>query len=456
MPTNSSFSDPSGTFNLAAFTPATSYVDAMSANEASGKGGPFIPREPTTLAETELTQAVIESLILKFLYSYGSKSGVAIANQIKLPFKIVEEILHYLKHQMLIGHRSAAELGDFVYQVTETGVLRAQRLMEHCSYCGSAPVSLEEYCAAVRQQSLRGSEVEFSKIREVYNDMIIDTTTVAQIGQAVSAARCLLLYGPPGNGKTSVARRAIQAFSEAIWIPRTITTGGEVIRLFDNNVHQEIPAPVSERHGMKAVDRRWVMIKRPSVVVGGELSFDHLEAKTNPVTGIVEAPIHLKSNCGCLVVDDFGRQRISTVELLNRWIVPLERGEDYLSLPNGRHIEVPFNQLLMFSTNLEPKVLCDEAFLRRIPYKIEMRNPTDSQFTSLLALRAEAHGFQITDDLTQHLITKHFREKNRILRFCFAEDLMQHCEEFCNFHKIPKKLTKELIDFAALTYFANS
>jgi len=417
----------------------------------------FVPAEPETLKDTGLSLGEVEALILKLIFSYGSKCGTEIARHLHLPFRMVNDILVNLKRQMFVGHKNSAEMGDYEYILSDSGVERSKRLMEHCSYCGSAPVGLDEYIHSVKLQTIRQNKVDFATIEAALSDLVVSKSSLAQIGQAVSSGRCLFLYGPPGNGKTSIATRVIRALSDTIWIPRTLAACGEIIRLFDPNVHEVVGhSKGNSLVNSPKVDERWVRIKRPCVVVGGELSIESLEATQNTVSGVLEAPIHIKSNGGCLVVDDFGRQRISSTELLNRWIIPLERGLDYISLPSGRHVEIPFDQLLVFSTNLQPSELCDEAFLRRIPYKMEVKNPTRQQFHALFALRAKEMGFEYSEQLVDGLVDRHFTAKNRPLRFCHAEDILRQVTEFCHFHRSPLKLTAETLDYAAFNYFIGS
>ena len=414
----------------------------------------FVPTQPKSLEDASLDENVVAALILKFLYSRGNYNGRTIAQQIKLPFSIVEQQLFSLKNKILIGYSGASVGGDYKYELSPKGMEQARALSEHCTYCGAAPVGLPSYIDSVNRQSLRNLNADFRSVANALSDLVIDDSVISQVGQAIKAAKALFLFGAPGNGKTSIARRIVRAVDESIWIPRTLSVGGEIVRLFDPSLHEEDPLPTTDSLLQDhEIDERWVRIKRPTVVVGGELSMKHLEAHLNPVTGIIESPIHLKSNCGCLVVDDFGRQRISTTELLNRWIIPLEAGHDYLNLPSGRQLKVPFEQLVVFSTNLKPSGLCDEAFLRRIPYKVQVLDPTEAQYRELFQRRLQEHG--IAGDLTwiNYLIENYYRKESRPMRFCHVDDLVSRVREFCEFHGEPLTLNRELIEIAANNYF---
>ena len=231
-----------------------------------------------------------------------------------------------------------------------------------------------------------------------------------RLGPAVNSGRGLFLFGPSGNGKTSIAERITAAFGREIWIPRAIGVDGEIVRLFDPVNHEEAPLP--QGAGLldhRQIDKRWVRVRRPTIVAGGELSMSQLEVTINTSTGISEAPLQLKSNCGTLVIDDFGRQRMRIDELLNRWIVPLEKRQDFLSLPNGKKIMVPFDQLVVFSTNLEPRELVDEAFLRRIPYKIEVTDPSEEEFRRLFELLGDRLGVRYRREAVDYLIATHYK-----------------------------------------------
>jgi predicted ATPase with chaperone activity len=415
----------------------------------------FIPREPGSFAEAGVTETEVEGLILKFLLSRGDAVGRDIADQVKLPFAVVDELLRQMKFDQLLVYRGSAPLNDYIYQLTDLGRERARRLVLHCTYFGSAPVSLTEYVASVKAQSLENQHPTPQDLQRAFHDLLINPKMLARLGPAINSGRGMFLYGAPGNGKTSIAKRVTRAFGQHIWIPRSIGIDGEIVRLFDPMNHEE--APPDKAGGLLdqvKIDERWVRIRRPTIAVGGELTMEHLEVTLNSSTGISEAPMQLKSNCGTLVIDDFGRQRIRIDELLNRWIVPLEERVDFLTLPNGKTIQVPFDQLIIFSTNLEPRELVDEAFLRRIPYKIEVHDPSEAEFRQLFQTVCDSLGFQYRDDPVDYLIATHYQGAGRPFRCCHPRDLLSQVRNYCLYQKCEQELTPDVFDFAVDNYFA--
>jgi predicted ATPase with chaperone activity len=435
---------------------------AMDESLAGGYGEPgggqddeFIPREPCSLREAGLTDSEVESLVLKTLLSRGDAVGRDVADQVKLPFLLIEEVLRQLKQDQLVVYRGSAAMNDYVYQLTDLGRERARRQADQCTYFGSAPVALEDYIASVEAQSLETQHPTRDDLERAFEDLLINTKMLRRLGPAVNSGRGLFLYGAPGNGKTSIAERVTRAFGQTIWIPRAIGVGGEIMRLFDPMNHEE--TPLEKADGLldqSKIDKRWVRIRRPTIVVGGELTMDNLEVTPNTSTGISEAPMQLKSNCGTLVVDDFGRQRMSTDELLNRWIVPLEKRYDFLNMANGKKIQVPFDQLIIFSTNLEPRDLVDDAFLRRIPYKIEVHDPSEEEFRELFRMMCDNLSIDYNDEAVEYLIDTHFRNTGRAFRCCQPRDLLLQVRNHCRYEKTVPKLTPEALDFAVENYFA--
>lgn len=418
-------------------------------------GTEFIPRQPSTLQEAGLHQNDLFPLVLKYLFLHGNQSGANIASQIKVPFTLLRPVLDALRVDLQIAHKHAAGIDDYAYELSPKGTEQARIHLSRSTYCGAAPVSIANYRKSIMRQSIKNLKPTFQAVAHALSDLEVTDLQISQLGQAINSGKSMFLFGAPGNGKTAIATRAILALGEHIWIPRSLTVGGDVIRMFDPSVHVADPLPANV--GImddQQVDERWIRIKRPTIVVGGELEMKHLEATLNPITGIIEAPIHVKSNCGCLVVDDFGRQQISSRELLNRWIVPMESGNDFVNLPSGRQISLPFEQLLIFSTNLEPTSLCDEAFLRRIPYKVEVFNPTETQFRSLFDQELKRMNFQVERGVLDHLIEYHYKRVGRSFRFCHVLDLLHQCRDFCEFHRKPLLFSKDICELAVLNYFS--
>lgn len=414
----------------------------------------FVPRQPKSLENTHLDESVTGALVLKFLFFRGSHTGHEITHQIKLPYHIVERVLFSLRNQLLIGYRGASVGGDYQYELTPKGVEQARHHASLCTYYGAAPVSIEEYHESVKRQSIRNLSPNYAQISQALEDLVVGKATVSQVGQAIRAGKALFLHGAPGNGKTSIAKRIIRAINEPVWIPRTVSVGGEIIRLFDPALHEPAPLPEDGSWLKSEVDDRWIRIQRPLILVGGEFNLNHLEATLNPVTGIIEAPLHMKSNCGCITIDDFGRQKVSPAELLNRWIVPLESRYDYINLPSGRQLKLTFDQLVIFSTNLRPASLCDEAFLRRIPYKVQLFDPTEAQFREIWSRKVYEYELESDPQWIDYLIENHYRKADRAMRFCHADDLVSQIREFCDFHSLPRCVTRENIEVAVNNYFS--
>ena len=423
-------------------------------DEARTASAPFVPTEPNTLEESGLTETTVEALVLKYLLANGDARGRQMAKHIRLSFGLLQDELMRMKMELLIGYKGNADMGDYLYELSTKGVEKARRYVEQSTYFGTAPVQLGDYIDSVQQQSVKGSSPKLEDMKRSLSDMVISDGVLSQIGQAMNEGRGMFLYGDPGNGKTCMAERLISCCDPYVWIPRTLIVTGDIIRLYDPACHEE--APLDEEDGLietTKYDRRWIRIKRPTVVVGGELTMQQLDfAISGP--GIVEAPVQLKSNGGALLIDDFGRQQISTSELLNRWIIPLEKGFDHLALPNGRQLQVPFEQVIIFSTNLDPAELVDEAFLRRIPYKIKVADPTEAQFRVLFTGLAHQRGIECPPQAVDYLLEKHFKPTGRPMRFCHPRDILRQVKNYCEFHDIPLAVTPQNIDEAVNNYFS--
>jgi hypothetical protein len=422
------------------------------ASIAVSNAGEFIPAEPDSFWALGVSEAEVSALVLKCLLNCGTASGGQIAQHVRIPFNMVRSILAQMKADLRIVYTNSTRTGDFVCELTAAGADFARRLYKQSTYCDAVPVPMTDYVMAVKAQAMTLQTPDIADVQRALHDLLIGPELTSRIAQALRAGRGMFLHGPAGNGKSSVAERITRAFGQQIWIPRAVSVDGEIVKLYDPCCHEELPLEGSEK--LLRHDRRWIRIRRPTVVIGGELTFDRLDATLNKLTGICEAPIQMKSNCGTLVIDDFGRQRMLVNELMNRWIVPLEKRFDYITLPSGRAVQVPFEQLLIFSTNLEPRSLVDEAFLRRIPYKIDFQDPSEVEFRGLLAATAATLGFPPAEDAVNHLIEAHFRAANRPFRFCQPRDLLLQVRAYCEVQHRPLQMTAEAFDVAVKNYFS--
>lgn len=420
------------------------------------KAGAFAPKPPKDFKEAGLDPGIVESLILKYILGVGSASGGTIASDLCLPSSSVIELLASLKHHQIVVHVKSASMGDFQYALTDTGRDRAARAMLESMYVGPAPVPINKYVESVSAQSIADMHPQEGQLREAFNDLLINQQMFETLGPAINSGRGMFLYGPPGNGKTSIAERITACFGDEVWIPHCLSCDGLIIKLFDPANHNEVATQTSSILKSDQFDRRWVKIKRPTIVVGGELTMGALEVRYNSTSKTCEAPIQMKSNCGTLVIDDFGRQRMKPIELLNRWIVPLEKRIDFLTLPNGKKIDIPFDQLIIFATNLEPKDLCDDAFLRRIPYKILVPNPSEEEYRKLFEIVGSKIGLTVDADFNaavDYLVAEHYQKVDRPFRCCQPRDLLLQVRNRCLYMGEPLTLTPALLDYAVSVYF---
>ena len=414
----------------------------------------YRPVEPETIADTGLPVSLVESLILKRLMVVGTTSGRKLAEYICLPFRILEPIYQNLRARQMIVHRSTAPLNDYNYALTENGSERARDAMDTCSYVGPAPVPLIDYLLATEAQSIRAESPKREDLREAFEEITVDEELFESLGPAINSGAGLFLYGEPGNGKSTLAKRITSCFGQDIWLPHVLIEDGQLIKLYDAAFHQKSTSEESTLLKSAAYDRRWIKVRRPTVIVGGELTMDGLEIRYDPHSNVSEAPLQMKSNCGCLLIDDFGRQRIDPAELLNRWIVPLESRFDFLTLSTGKKIQVPFEQLIIFSTNLDPEDLVDEAFLRRIPYKIEIGDPDQDEFHELFEIYADQLGCEYRPDVVDVLMERHYERVGRAMRRCHPRDLLTQVRNYCVYNDLPLEMHDEYFDRVVKSYFS--
>ncbi|MGI9474123.1 MAG: AAA family ATPase [Rubripirellula sp.] len=422
---------------------------------APSRDEPWRPDEPSDIQSAGVNETILEAIVYRYLLNIGEAEGRKIAGQVKLPFRMIEPLMTRLKMEQNVAYKNATATNDYVYILTETGRNIARNHLSDSTYYGACPVPLSEYISSVKHQTIEGQHPKKKDLMAAFNDLLINPSMLDKLGPAVASGRGMFLFGFPGNGKTSIAERVTGAFGKYVWIPRAVDVDGDVLRVFDPMCHMlAMPESGSGLLDIAGFDKRWVRIERPTIIAGGELTMDMLEVQCNSESNISESPLQLKSNCGTLVIDDFGRQKMRVDELLNRWIVPLEKRYDFLNMASGKKIQVPFDQLVVFSTNLEPKDLVDDAFLRRIPYKIEAENPPEADFRKLFEIMCKITKVPYKQDAIDYLIETHYRPVDRPMRMCQPRDLLLQVKNYCLYNDIAVELKNEYLDFACDTYFS--
>ena len=423
----------------------------------------FLPPPINRIEDTGLSSLWLQDLILKVMYFQGYLTGFRVAEEITLPYNgVVDRILEDLKKEKLIEVRgSQMGLGEGAYQyaITGAGIARAREALERSQYAGPAPVPLDMYNEATKRQSRARQLVTSRTMRQVLDNLILSERTFHHLGPAVNSGTSMFIYGPPGNGKTSIARAIGNLIeSQPLYIPYALFVDGQVIKLYDS-VNQKLAGdedPNASTGGLRTGqkrDPRWVKIRRPFVVVGGELTLAGLDLVYDDVHRFYEAPFQLKANGGILLIDDFGRQQVRPRDLLNRWIVPLENRIDYLTLHTGRKVEVIFDVLVIFSTNLPPKDLVDEAFLRRLRHKIEISDPSFEEYREIFKRVARQKGVTYNEQILAYLLQEWYVKRNRKLRASHPRDLCDQIVDIAHYQAVEPAMTKDMIDLAAESYF---
>ena len=415
---------------------------------------------PTTIEETGLAVDQIEQLLVKTFYG-GEMTGLMLADRVRLPFTILEPLVERLRAERLIEVRGASGTSgaSYRYALTDLGRDRARLYLDANQYTGAAPVPLTAYVAYMRSLQQGRGYIDRERLRNGFSHLIVDDTILEQLGPAVNANKALFLYGSPGNGKTVIAEGLGRAIGGDMYMPHALDIDGHIITMYDPTVHQSLETDEPDSSSLITAaprDRRWVRIKRPVVMVGGELTLEMLDLTFNSLAKFYEAPIQLKANGGVFLVDDFGRQRVRPQELLNRWIVPLESRVDFLTLHTGKKFQVPFDVLIVFATNLDPKDLADEAFLRRIPYKIPVADPTVEQFTRIFELNCQKRQMPFHQVMVAYLQRRHYRPHGRALRACHLRDLLDQVSAMCRYRGIEPTISRELLDAACAAYFVDT
>ncbi len=432
---------------------------------------PHAPKAPLTLGESGLSRMQISELILKQIYLHGNLLGVDIAKNARLPYNLIDESLRFLKDEKCIEVTSGDFLGraSYRFSLTDLGRTRAREAFEQCRYVGPAPVPLEAYVAQCRRQAVAGIACDPERLIEAFQGMVIGPGLVDELGPALCSGRSIFIYGPPGNGKSTVARglgRFLNKFGGDIYVPYAVTTENSIITVFDPTVHFVTDNYDSELSGTRetlsgeqrqklegAVDLRWRRIRRPVVITGGELTLDQLELRYNKISNFYQAPVQLKANGGVYLIDDFGRQIVSPKDLLNRWIVPLEERIDYLTLVTGKKFSMPFELLIIFSTNLDPHELVDEAFLRRIRHKVRIGPPNREMYSKIFHLACEQRNLPFDERAVQYLFANHY-DRGRTPRSSDPRDLLEIAQSICRFRSQRFALSQKLMEEATSRFFS--
>jgi len=411
----------------------------------------FFPNAPADLKGTGLHPTLMSEMILRCCYNFGRPTAGEIAVDLGLPYPVIAPLLTEMRQAEILavpGQRGPSDLGAEYEVRPPKGTRAVEDALRKTQYSGPAPIPFKTYLESIEAQTVRNLVVTRRSITSAFQDLIIDDKTLSEIGPAVNSAASIFFFGYPGNGKTSIAERISRLMGDEMFVPHAIEVDGQIIKIYDRVVHE-----LSDDPSRASYDRRWVKIKRPMVVVGGELTLSMLDLVFNEVGKFYEAPLQMKANGGVFLIDDFGRQQIRALDLLNRWIVPLEKKYDYLTTITGRKIQIPFAQLLIFSTNLDPQQLADEAFLRRIKFKIEIRDPDEAQWRRIWSLVCEKRKIDLDPKSLDYMLDKWFRADNRNLRMCQPRDILEKMICIAKYGMERVTMNPDLIDAACATYF---
>jgi DNA-binding PadR family transcriptional regulator len=416
-------------------------------------GDILAPKAPKDIAGARLEDGTLTDLAVKLAYAINRFTIDWVCKRLHLSESLATDVLDQLSREGLIEQSMISSESQKRYRITERGRQHAERSLEVCAYMGPAPVSLEAYSAMLRWQFKNTPEVKPEHVIAALEGLVLPPKAIQLAGLAVSSGRSLFVYGPSGNGKTSVGRQIHSALSGDYWIPYCISVRNSVIRLFDEQVHHRVKFS-GDKAAAGAIDRRWVRIRRPLVVVGGELTLDYLDLVYSPTLRYYEAPPHLKSNGGVFLVDDFGRERISPLQLLNRFITPMEHHIDYFTLSTGQKIQIPLRHVLIIATNLGLDTVTDPAFLRRMGYRLCLDAPTPDAYAKIFHNYAQGHGATVSPEVIAGLLER-YRKEERELRACEPRDLIERCRDICRFSGKPLEVTPEVLDLAWTGYFGS-
>ena len=426
---------------------------------------PFVP-QPTSVAETGLELSMLVDLMLKTIYFYGRPSGRILSEQLSLSFPVMEELISFMRQEQALEIVGSNGVGEQAYQyaLTDRGRKKAEEALSRSQYVGPTPVSFEQYVAVLKRQSAADIQIDTDTYMKGLSHLVLNKNVLARLGPALNSARSLLIYGNAGNGKSAITMSIGDMLPGEVLIPYAVDIHGQVVKLFDARVHKRIDALVLEERRQQALrstsagrerrrDPRWALTKRPVVSVGGELTLRDLELRFSTASQFYIAPLQWKANSGVLIIDDFGRQMIQPQELLNRWIVPMEQGVDHLSMHTGDSLELPFDVLLIFSSNIPPGKLGDEAFFRRIRHKVEVSNPTEEDYLEILRRVCSDKDVAFASEGAQYLLQMYRSTAHRAPKACHPRDLIDLLLDITKFYGKEPTLTPEWLDLACASYF---
>jgi len=408
---------------------------------------------PLNLDQTGLSQGFLLDLIAKHLYSAGDLDQMELTRRTALSWQVLENLMVHLREGAYLELKRGIK-GEIRYGLTQKGKHLALEAMVKSTYTGPAPVSLDQYTSVVRAQSVMNVPVNLQLMIDSYDDVVVSEELLAKVGAAVGSGRSILVYGGPGTGKTYIAQRIARVLNGDILVPYAIAVNDKIIKIYDPVIHEHVEKEDTESLLIsEQFDPRFILCKRPAAMTGGELTLDMLEINYDPDNKIYEAPTQLKANNGVYIVDDLGRQQIRPLDLLNRWIIPMEERRDFHAVGGGTRFEVPSDIILVFSTNLDPLELADEAFLRRLGYKIKFNNMNAEDYEKVWRMCCDARELDFDPDIFQFLIHELYGKSNRELVPCHPRDLIGLALDQCRFVEQEPQLTRELLAWAWENYF---